>query len=290
MKEIVVISGKGGTGKTTVAASLSVLAENSVVADCDVDAADLFLIMRPEITKKHDFYSGKRAIIREKECVKCGLCKELCRFDAIKVDSETGSYSVEETGCEGCGVCAYFCPEKAVDFIERLCGEWYVSKTRFGDFVHAKLGIGAENSGKLVTVVRENGKKTAEKIEADYLITDGPPGIGCPVIASITGADAVLVVTEPTLSGMSDLKRVLTLAKHFDIKSFVVVNRWDINHEITEEIEIYAKNSGAFVPGRISISRDVAKAQINGKAVVEYSDGITTQEISKIWKNITNEI
>ncbi len=290
MKEIVVISGKGGTGKTTVAASLSVLAENSVVADCDVDAADLFLILRPEITENHDFYSGKGALIRQKECIKCGLCKELCRFDAIELDKETGSYSVGETSCEGCGVCAYFCPAKAIDFIERLCGERYVSQTRFGDFVHAKLGIGAENSGKLVTVVRENGKKIAEKNQSEYIITDGPPGIGCPVIASITGADAVLIVTEPTLSGMSDLKRVLTLAKHFNIKSFVVVNKWDINHEITNEIEKYAENSGSFVPGRVSISQDVTKAHINGKAVVEYSNGITAQEIKNIWKNITNQL
>lgn len=289
MKEIVVISGKGGTGKTTVSASLSVLAKNSVVADCDVDAADLFIIMKPEFTKKHDFYSGKLAVIRKKNCIGCGLCKKLCRFEAIDFNPETNSYSVKETECEGCGVCVHFCPEKAIDFIDRLCGQWYISKTNFGDFVHAKLGIGAENSGKLVTVVRENGKNIAKKNNADFIITDGPPGIGCPVIASITGADAVLIVTEPSLSGMNDMKRVLELTEHFKIKAFVIVNRWNINAEITNEIEKYAELAGAFVPGRISLSPDVNKAQINRKTVVEYSDRITTRELKNIWKNIENK-
>ncbi len=289
MREIVVISGKGGTGKTTVAASLSFLAENSVVADCDVDAADLFIIMKPEITKKHDFYSGKMAVIRKESCISCGLCKKLCRFNAIDFNQQTDSYLVKETDCEGCGVCVRFCPEKSINFIDRLCGQWYISKTESGDFVHAKLGIGAENSGKLVTVVRENGKNIAEKNHADYMITDGPPGIGCPVIASITGADAVLIVTEPTLSGMSDMKRVLELAGHFKMKAFVIVNRWDINAEITNEIEKHAELEGAFVPGRISLSPDVNKAQIAGKTVVKYSDGMTAKELKNIWKNIVNK-
>ncbi|MGI6393399.1 MAG: ATP-binding protein [bacterium] len=288
MKEIVVISGKGGTGKTSVASALFALSGNSVAADCDVDAADLFIILEPEIVSRNDFYSGKIARIQKEKCSNCGLCMELCRFDSISV--KQGHHFVDETECEGCKVCVEFCPEKAIDFIDRLCGEWFISNTRFGPFVHAKLGIGAENSGKLVALVRKEAKKAAEEKNADYIIVDGPPGIGCPVIASITGADGVVVVTEPTLSGFHDLKRVLKLAKHFKIKAAVVVNKWNINEDIANEIEAFSQKEGAFTAGRISLSSDFTNAQIMKKTVVEMKKSITYNEICVIWEKLSNFI
>lgn len=284
MKEIVVISGKGGTGKTSIASSLFALSQKGVAADCDVDAADLFIVLDPKVKEKHDFYSGKTALIRENDCTNCGICIELCRFGAISKKRE--KHEIDETECEGCSVCVEFCPEKAIDFIDRNCGEWFISETRFGPFVHAKLGIGAENSGKLVTLVRSQAKKIAAEINSDFIITDGPPGIGCSVIASITGADAVLIVTEPTLSGFHDLKRVMTLAKHFGIKTAVVVNKWDLNSKITERIEEFVKIEGALIAGRVSYNKDVTSAQINRKSVIEYKDGITSAEIKMIWSNL----
>lgn len=285
MKEIVIISGKGGTGKTSMAASLFAIAGNAVAADCDVDAADMFIVLDPEIVEKHDFYSGRTAVIRQEKCTNCGKCTDLCRFDAVITKS--GRHFIDASECEGCSVCVAFCPQKAIDFIERNCGQWFISNTRFGPFVHAKLGIGAENSGKLVTAVRSQAKKTAVEKKADFVITDGPPGTGCPVIATITGADAVLIVTEPTLSGFHDLERVLELTKHFGLKTAVVVNKWDINGPITRRIEEFAQNEGALIPGRVSYSRDVTFAQINKKSIVEYKkEGITSEEIKTIWSNL----
>ncbi|HNW82585.1 MAG TPA: ATP-binding protein [bacterium] len=285
MKEIVIISGKGGTGKTSIAASLFALAGNAVAADCDVDAADMFIVLCPEIVEKHDFYSGRTAFIRQEKCTNCGKCTDLCRFDAVITKS--GRHFIDASECEGCSVCVEFCPQKAIDFIERNCGQWFISNTRFGSFIHAKLGIGAENSGKLVTVVRGQAKKTAVEKKADFIITDGPPGIGCSVIASITGADVVLIVTEPTLSGFHDLERVMLLTRHFGLKTAVIVNKWDINGQITDKIEQFAENAGAFVPGRVSYNKDVTAAQINKQSVVEYEkDGITSREIKTIWMNL----
>jgi len=284
MKEIVVISGKGGTGKTSIASSLFALSENSVAGDCDVDAADLFIVLDPEIVEKNDFYSGKVARINKEKCTNCGICQELCRFDSISL--KYGTHYIDEGECEGCKVCVEFCPEKAIDFIDRLCGQWFVSNTRIGPFVHAKLGIGAENSGKLVTLVRKEAKKIAVEKKADHIIIDGPPGIGCPVIASVTGSDAVLIVTEPTLSGFHDLKRVLSLTKHFGIKTAVVVNRWDVNSELTDNIEQYAQSEGALIAGRVAYNSDFTDAQIMRKTVVEMKKGKTYDEINFIWENL----
>ncbi|HNW15713.1 MAG TPA: 4Fe-4S binding protein [bacterium] len=284
MKEIVVISGKGGTGKTSIASSLFALSQNSIAADCDVDAADMFIVLEPEIVRKSDFYSGRVAVIDNNKCTNCGVCRELCRFDSISVRS--GVHFIDGNECEGCKVCVEFCPEKAIDFIDRLCGEWFFSETRFGPLVHAKLGIGAENSGKLVTLVRNEAKRIAVEKKSDFIIVDGPPGIGCPVIASVTGADAVLIVTEPTLSGFHDLKRVMSLAKHFRIKTAVVVNRWDVNSEMTDNIEEYVHGEGASFIGRVSYSSDFTDAQILKKTVVEYKNGMTYEEIHSIWKKL----
>jgi MinD superfamily P-loop ATPase len=288
MKELVIISGKGGTGKTSVTASFAALAKNAVLADCDVDAADLHLILNPQIRERHDFYSGHEAVIREADCIACGLCQTLCRFDAIQESG--GKFRIDSASCEGCGVCVEFCPAKAIDFPDRLCGEWFVSKTRFGTLIHARLGIGAENSGKLVSTVRGQAKQFAQAIQANWILVDGPPGTGCPVIASITGADAVLAVTEPTLSGKHDLLRVLELARHFKIPSFICVNKWDINPEMTGQIEAAATQAGAAVSGRIPYDKSITTAQINGKSVVELNNGAASQAVQTLWKNVCQKL
>lgn len=289
MKEIVIISGKGGTGKTSITASFASLARNAVFADCDVDAADLHLILSPDIREKNQFYSGCEAVIKDSECLQCGECTRVCRFDAVK-KNKNGLYVIDYLNCEGCGVCHDFCPHNAIKLKDRLCGEWYISDTRFGPMVHAKLGIAAENSGKLVSVVRTAAKKIADKSNADFVLIDGPPGIGCPVIASITGADAVVAVTEPTLSGQHDLGRVLELALYFKIPVFVCVNKYDINPEMTEVIESNAKNLGAILLGRISYDKEITMAQINGKSVIEWGRGEAVNEIKSIWEKLWMKI
>jgi len=263
MKEWVIISGKGGTGKTSIAASLAFLAGRPVICDCDVDAADLHLVLEPDVLEEHEFRSGHEAVIRPDDCNGCGICQDLCRFKAIHEKGRI--FSVDPVSCEGCGVCVHFCPQKAIDFPESLCGKWFISETRLGPLVHARLGVAAENSGKLVSTVRQEARKLAEQNGHDLILVDGPPGIGCPVIASVTGASQVLVITEPTVSGKHDLERVLGLTRHFQIPAAVCVNKWDINPEMTEAIEQAAKEAGAAVAGRIRYDRDVTRAQIEKK-------------------------
>ncbi len=287
MKELVVISGKGGTGKTSITASIAVLAGKAVIADCDVDAADLHLILEPQVQQHEQFFSGKLARIDSARCTSCGLCAEYCRFTAIV--SEAGGYRVDPNNCEGCGVCVRFCPVQAIAFEERHCGEWMISDTRCGGMVHAKLGVAAENSGKLVSMVRRNAQQIAEQTGASLIIVDGPPGIGCPVIASVTGASRVLIVTEPTVSGAHDMQRVLKLTRHFDIPALVCINKWDLNPQLTEEIEATAESAGATVVGRVRYDALVSQAQIEHKAVVETS-AESAEDIRNIWKRIENEL
>jgi MinD superfamily P-loop ATPase len=279
MKELTVISGKGGT---SIVASLAALAENKVMADCDVDAADLHLLLEPTLKYREEFRSGKLASINRDICTECGKCIELCRFNAISDD-----FVIDPISCEGCGVCAYFCPEEAIELSESLSGEWFISDTRFGPLVHAKLGIAEENSGKLVTLVRKNARAIAEKEDRKFIIVDGPPGIGCPVIASITGVDSVLVVTEPTLSGIHDLERTVALAEHFKIPTMVCINKYDLNPEMSTRIERFCENKGLRLLGKIAFDLIVTKALVQRKSVVDYSLGAVTQEIKKIWRNIT---
>jgi len=293
MKELVVISGKGGTGKTSVLACFAALAKNAVLADCDVDAADLHLILSPKIERREEFRSGHAPVIRQADCTRCGGCLAHCRFDAVKMNG-TGAgeatFHIDPFACEGCGVCVRFCPEKAIDFPEQTCGEWYVSETRFGPMVHARLGIGAENSGKLVSIVRREAKHIAEERRRDWILVDGPPGISCPVIASVTGASLVLVVTEPTLSGEHDLERVLRLAGHFDIPAAVCVNKWDINPEMTRRIERTAAEIGAVVVGRIPYDRAVTETQVSGKTVLEHDDCPAGKNIRQAWEDVCGMI
>ena len=289
MKELVIISGKGGTGKTSVTASLAVLAGRPVVCDCDVDAADLHLVLAPEIREEHEFRSGHQAVINRDHCADCGACADLCRFGAIRMEEKEDSdtlFVIDPVSCEGCGVCVYFCPQNAIDFPERLCGKWFVSQTRLGPMVHARLGAAAENSGKLVTTVRQEARRLAETGGHDWVIVDGPPGIGCPVIASVTGASQILAVTEPTVPGEHDLERVLGLARHFQIPAAVCVNKWDINPDMTRRIEEQARSSGASIAGRIRYDGAVTRAQILKKAVVE-TEAACASDILDIWKNLS---
>ncbi len=287
MKELVVISGKGGTGKTSVTASFAALVSTegkAVFADCDVDAADLHLIFSPEIREKTPFISGREAVIDPETCTACGKCAELCRFDAVRA-AENGKYRI--AGCEGCGLCVRRCPAGAISFQERRCGEWYVSSTRFGILVHAALDAEAENSGKLVSVVRKKAREIAEAEGADYILVDGCPGIGCPVIASITGADAVLAVAEPSLSSRHDLERVIALTEHFGMPLFVCVNKCDINTSISSEIKELCERRGVKVVGELVYDRVFTAAQLRAKSVVEYDGTLpVSRQLADVWRNL----
>jgi MinD superfamily P-loop ATPase len=286
MKELVVISGKGGTGKTSLMAAFASLAKNKVLCDADVDAADLHLIMDPEIKERHEFQGGSTAVINADKCTQCGLCRDLCRWDAISEDFE-----VDAIACEGCGVCVYFCPEGAIDFPVNTCGEWFISDTRFGPMAHARLGIAEENSGKLVTLVRQQGRKLAEENKLNLILTDGPPGVGCPVIASLGGATAVLIVSEPTVSGKHDMERVAELAAFFKIPAMLCINKFDLNVDQTTAIENFAKEKHVKVLGRIPFDPIFTKSMVQGQTIFEY-DGKSDAALAveNLWKQVTKEL
>ena len=311
MKEVVVISGKGGTGKTSLVASFATLATTPrahgtlvagpvsgvagdeaggsmsgagamdlVLADCDVDAPDLHLLLQPEVKETHDFRASRKAAIDVDKCTGCGLCAAYCRFDAID------GMQVDPLSCEGCGVCYRICPVGAITMREELSGRWYVSETRCGPMVHACMEPGEENSGRLVSIVRRRARELAEERGADLLITDGPPGIGCPVISSISGADLAVVVTEPSVSGVHDLARVLEVCKHFGVPMLVCINRYDLHLEGTEAIERECRSRGITVAGRIPYDPVTTDAIVQGKSVVEFTDGEVTQAMSMVWERV----
>jgi len=284
MKEIVIISGKGGTGKTVITASIAALAKNKVMGDCDVDASNLYLLLHPEIKEKHDFYAGLIPSIDLGKCTHCGRCQEVCRFDAIKTIK--GQTVIDLISCEGCGLCALVCPVQAIQMKENLCGEWYISETKYGPLVHARLGIAEENSGKLVTLVRQNAQAIAKKNDFELIIVDGPPGIGCPLIATLSGVNLAVVVTEPTLSGIHDLERVVKVAQHFGVKTVVIINKFDINLENSAKIEDWCKETNISVIGKIHFDNIITEALVKELPVVEYSDNTTTKEIKNIWQKI----
>jgi len=295
MKELVVISGKGGTGKTSLVASLAALAKKAVLADCDVDAADLHLVLEPTVVKREEFSGGSRARIRSDRCTACGKCEEICRFDAIRFDGPGNgnvdkTYRIDPIACEGCGVCAWFCTDKAIEFGPVVNGEWFISDTRRGPMVHAKLGVAEENSGKLVSLVRAEAKKIAEYRKLDLVLIDGAPGIGCPVIASIGGADMVLVVTEPTLSGMHDLERVADLTRHFGIETVLCINKWNLNEDIASRIEARAIGRGLKLAGKVRYDRAVTEAQVMGLSVVEYAQNGVVDDIRNLWANVQKSL
>jgi MinD superfamily P-loop ATPase len=286
MKELVIISGKGGTGKTSLVAAFASLAKNKVLCDADVDAADLHLITDPDIQERHAFQSGHTAVIDPEKCTHCGLCRDLCRWQAIGED-----FVVDAIDCEGCGVCYYFCPEKAIEFPLNTCGQWFISRTRFGPMAHAMLGIAEENSGKLVTLIRQEGKKLAEANQSGLLLTDGPPGIGCPVIASLGGATAVLIVTEPTVSGHHDMERVAALAAFFNIPAMVCVNKFDLNPEAGRAIENHARDNGIAVLDRIPFDPAFTRAMVQGRTVMEFdSDSKGAQAVRTVWRQVATQL
>ncbi len=280
MREILILSGKGGTGKTTVVGSLAALVPNTVLADCDVDAADLHLLLNPKIKKETEFWSGVTAEVDPSLCTACGICEEICQFDAI---TTLESAEIDPLSCEGCGVCAEFCPEEAINLKDNLCGSWFISDTDYGPMVHAQLGIGEENSGKLVSLVKKETRAIAEEIKADWILVDGSPGIGCPVIASLAGADLILVVTEPTTSGLHDLNRVVDLAEYFKIPTCVCINKSDLNREVAEKIRENCLKRQISMLGLIPFDPDAVSSVVAGRPLVENSDGPGAMAIRKIW-------
>jgi MinD superfamily P-loop ATPase len=284
MKQITIISGKGGTGKTTLVASFAALAENIVIADCDVDAPDLHLLLHPEIVTREEFKGLNVAAIDKSKCIECGICEEACRFKAI---SDTGSgYAVDPTRCEGCGVCVFVCDQDAASLSERVSGYAFISKTKYGTMAHAQLNIAEEASGKLVTVVRSNAQRVAEEDGSELILIDGSPGIGCPVIASLTGVDLALVITEPTMSGLHDLERILDVTRHFGIASVVCINKYDINYENSRRIAEFCQERGVMIVRNIPYDPVVTEAMVAAMPVVEFSDGAVSDAIREIWASI----
>ncbi|MBF0315905.1 MAG: ATP-binding protein [Oligoflexia bacterium] len=287
MKEIVVISGKGGTGKTSFTASLAMIGQEKIMVDADVDAADLHLVCSPEKKESFPFIGGKKATIDSDKCINCGQCQTACRFEAIaQGESTRGKFIINKVKCEGCGVCKLLCPHDAITTQDNQCGEWYISNTRFGTLVHAKLGIAQDNSGKLVSTIRTAAKKIAQEKNVDYIFIDGPPGIGCPVISSITGASSVVVVTEATLSGFHDFKRIVELTKYFKIQTSVCINKSDINDELSNDIEIYALKRNILVLGRIPYSKYFNQAQNHGLNIIEYAKQVNHPEVNQLAQRV----
>lgn len=284
MRELVVLSGKGGTGKTSVVGSLAVLAGRSVLADCDVDAADLHLLLHPKVLQSERFYAGHEAEVRVGACTGCGTCIALCRAGAITIGDDACA-AVDPLLCEGCGLCVRVCPSDAIEFPARLAGEIFLSETRFGPMVHARLEPGGESSGKLVARVRHEARRLAVEHNQEWVLVDGPPGIGCPVIASLTDASAVLAVAEPTPSGRHDLERVLELCRHFGVNAGVCISKWDLHPDLATEIETLARAKGATVKGRIPYDLTVTKAQVAGRPVVELG-GPAATAITELWTNL----
>ncbi|MEW6385995.1 MAG: ATP-binding protein [Thermodesulfobacteriota bacterium] len=285
ISELVVLSGKGGTGKTSLVGALAALAPDKVLCDADVDAADLHLLLRPEIRQRHDFYAGHKAVIAADRCSQCGECLDWCRFGAI-----SGSFAINPLLCEGCGVCWHLCPVKAIDFPVNLCGEWFISDTRFGPLVHARLGIAEENSGKLVALVRQEARRLAEEQGLDWILTDGPPGIGCPVISSLGNASAVLVITEPSVAGLHDLERVAALAQHFVLPVSVLVNKADLHWETAEAISQFCREKGYTFLGHLPFDPDFTRAQVEGRTIMEYNNQKLHVLLREVWERLKSEL
>ncbi len=290
--ELVVLSGKGGTGKTSVTGALAYLANQVVVADCDVDAADLHLVLNPEQRSCETFRAGRLAVIRQQDCIRCGACLAHCRFQAIRMDGERvgeACFAVNEIACEGCGVCAALCPMHVIEMQPCVAGAWFVADTHVGPMVHARLEPGGENSGKLVSVVREAARQEAAAKGLPLILIDGPPGIGCPVIASLTGASHVLIVTEPTVAGVHDMRRLLELIGHFHLSVMVCINKWDLNPGVSDELAVMVEQSGACLVGRIRYDSAVTQAQNEARTVVE-GPCPAADDLHDIWKKIQQEI
>lgn len=281
MREIVVISGKGGTGKTSVTAAFADLAENKVLCDLDVDAPDLHLLLDPQVAREEAFYSGNEAVIHRERCIGCGTCMEMCRFGAVEAEGD--HFRVDPLRCEGCKVCVAFCPEDAIDFPSRHCGTRYASDTRFGPMIHAQLFPGQENSGRLVSELKKEARELAKKMGRELILCDGAPGIGCPVISSLSQADLAVVVTEPTPSGVHDLERVTELCDHFRIKVAVIVNKHDLNAGHAAGIEAICRKKGYVLAGRLPHDTVVTKAMVRRQAVTEMDGENFGRRVKEAW-------
>ncbi|MDH7486153.1 MAG: ATP-binding protein [Anaerolineae bacterium] len=305
MRQLVILSGKGGTGKTTVAAALAHLASQEmsiVLADADVDAANLELVLSPTKVEAHDFTSGQVAVIDADLCTACGICAEVCRFEAVveqrgRGAEEQGSpplhpctsaspFKIDRIACEGCASCFYQCPVQAIRMEELTAGRWFRSDTRFGPLFHAHLFAGQENSGKLVTLVKQQAWRQARETEADLLLVDGPPGIGCPVIAASAGADLALLVVEPTVSGLHDLERILGTTNHFGVPALVCINKADLNRARTDDIAAFCAAQGIELVGRVPFDQVVTEAMVQGQPVTAYRDGAVTEELRRVWAKL----
>jgi MinD superfamily P-loop ATPase len=282
MKQLAIISGKGGTGKTVLLASFAALAPKAVMVDCDVDAANLFLLLSPQIKETYRFWGGKKAQLIKEKCSGCLDCIPSCRFDAIR-EAENGQIQIDPYSCEGCGACAFVCPTQAIEMEPNISGEWFVSDTVYGPFVHAKLGIGEENSGKLVAEIRKKAKNIAEEKKLDVILIDGPPGIGCPVIASLSGVNMALIVTEPTLAGIHDMERVAQTAQHFGIKTACCINKFDLNIKNSDHIAQWCRKESIPLIGKIPFDEAVTLAMLQGQPVVEFTKGGVSEQFKRIW-------
>ena len=284
MREVIIISGKGGTGKTSLTGAFAHLASNKIICDLDVDAPDLHLLLQPTKERQEEFYSGHGADIDSEKCDQCGLCVEMCQFRAIR---ENGAgFAVDPVRCEGCKVCVAFCPSAAIRFPERHCGQWYVSATRFGPLVHAQLFPGAENSGRLVMVLKQQAKELAKARGADLVLCDGAPGIGCPVISSLSGAHLAVAVTEPTPSGRHDLERVSDLCRHFQTPLAVIINKHDLNYEETARIEAFCLDGSYPVLARLPHDPLITRAMVQGKVITELPETDFSRELGQAWTRI----
>jgi len=285
MKQITVVSGKGGTGKTMLTSSFATLGEKFVLADCDVDAANLHLFLNPIIKEIHEFEAGEKAEIDKNKCIKCSKCINACSFNAISED-----FVIDEMACEGCGLCFRICPADAIKMKKNKAGQWFISDTNYGKFVHAELGVAQDNSGKLVTMVRQKAREIAEKENADFVIIDGPPGTGCPLMGSITGVDFVVAVVEPTVSGEHDLKRVMEVVSHFKIRMGVVINKFNINLKKSDEIEKFIAESDSLLLGKIQFSEEINEAIAKGMPPTLYCSQKIKDEIKYIWEKVKANI
>jgi MinD superfamily P-loop ATPase len=291
VKRIVILSGKGGTGKTTVAAALVHLAAQQasiVLADADVDAANLELVMSPDLEEEGTFTGGGVAAIDPELCVACGRCHDVCRFEAVS--AANGAFVVDELSCEGCGACIHVCPVDAIHLEERLDGRWFQSTTRCGPLFHAHLLAGRENSGKLVTLVKTRAYELALRDKVDYLIVDGPPGTGCPVIAAVSGMDLALLVTEPTLSGAHDLERIVSVAQHFGVPALACINKWDLNPTLTEKVAAWCMEQQVPVIGRIPFDQVVTEAMVHGLPVTAYRGGTVSHAMTTLWTELEQHL
>lgn len=288
MHEILVISGKGGTGKTSYTAAFAHLSQGAVLCDLDVDAPDLHLILKPATSPEAPFVSGFEPVIDPAQCTRCGTCEEMCRFGAVRMGDE--GVSIDPIRCEGCGVCVHFCPEKAIAFNPRECGRWAVSETRFGTLVHAQLYPGEENSGKLVALLRTEAKKLAEANGARIILSDGPPGIGCPVISALSGTTMAVMITEPTPSGIHDLERVVELCGHFKVPASVIINKCDLNDRIAGDIRTFCKNNNLPVLAEIGHDADFVRAMVQGQTITEYTDSDTSKKLKTAWRKIMSSL